>query len=118
MLCRPCAWGGGNCISRISIRRWAVVPGGTGGKPAAYKEAEVPLSLFDLDSDIGETTDVKDQHPEVVATISKLADQMREDLGDSARNMKGSGKRPPGRLEPGDARFVVRDGQQTLSEPR
>ncbi|MBP7937047.1 MAG: sulfatase [Phycisphaerae bacterium] len=92
--------------------------GGTGGKPVAYKEAEIPLSLFDLDSDIGETTDVKDRHPEVVAMMTNLADQVREDLGDSARSIIGSGKRPPGRLEQGEARFVIRDGQQTLSQAR
>jgi len=90
--------------------------GGTGGKPVAYHDAEITLSLFDLQTDVGETTDVKDQRPEVVAAISRLADEMRKDLGDSARKLKGSGRRPAGQLGAGDARFTVRDGLQTLSE--
>jgi arylsulfatase A len=90
--------------------------GGTDGKPVAYQEAKVGLSLFDLENDVGETKDVKAEHPEIVAAIEKLADQMREDLGDSARHMTGSGRRAPGRLEKGDKRFIVKDGQQTLAE--
>jgi len=56
------------------------------------------LSLFDLKTDIGETTDVKDKHPEIVSRIKRLADKMRADLGDSSRKMTGNGRRPPGRL--------------------
>jgi arylsulfatase A-like enzyme len=89
-------------------------PGGTGGKPAPYEQADIPLALFDLENDVGETTDVKDEHPDIVAAIQKLADRMREDLGDSARQMKGSGRRSPGRLTDSDDRFVVKDGLQVL----
>ena len=73
-------------------------PGGTGGTPVSYDEARIGLSLFDLETDPGETTDVKERNPDVVARIRKLADTMRRDLGDSATNTKGSGIRPPGRL--------------------
>jgi arylsulfatase A len=73
-------------------------PGGTGGTPASYDEARIGLSLFDLETDPGETKDVKERHPDVVARIEKLADTMRQDLGDSATKTKGSGIRPPGRL--------------------
>ncbi len=72
--------------------------GGTGGKPVPYDQAEIGLSLFDLKTDIGETTDVKDKHPEIVSRIKRLADKMRADLGDSSRKMTGNGRRPPGRL--------------------
>jgi hypothetical protein len=91
--------------------------GGTNGRPVPYQEATAGLSLFDLENDVGETKDLNDQHPEIVAAIEKLADQMREDLGDSARHMTGSGRRSAGRLEKGDKRFIVKDGQQTLAEP-
>jgi hypothetical protein len=91
-------------------------PGGKGGWPAPVERGQIGLSLFDLENDISETTDVKDQHPEIVEQITKLADQMRADLGDSARQMKGSGRRPAGRLQPGDPRFIVKDGLQTPSE--
>ncbi len=92
--------------------------GGTGGTPVPYKPARIDLALFDLENDAGETQDVKDQHPEVVEAIKKLADQMRQDLGDSAQGMTGTGRRSAGRLDEGDARFVVKDGKQTLAEAR
>jgi len=72
--------------------------GGTGGKPVPYDQAEIGLSLFDLKNDIGETTDVKDKHPGIVARIEKLADKMRAELGDSSRKITGKGVREPGRL--------------------
>jgi hypothetical protein len=84
------------------------------GRPVPYQKASIEMALFDLQADPGETTDVKADHPEVVAAIEKLADRMRADLGDSARKITGSGRRPPGRLAPDDKRFVVRDGRQTV----
>jgi len=50
--------------------------------------------LFDLDSDPGETTNVYDQHPDVVAELMALAEQARGELGDTGR--QGSGFRPAG----------------------
>lgn len=41
--------------------------------------------LFDLDADIGETTDVADKHPEKVGELMKLAQQARNDIGDHNR---------------------------------
>lgn len=92
--------------------------GGTGGKPEKYDQGDIGLSLFDLENDPAETADVKDQHPEVVAGIEKLAGRMREDLGDSAKGIKGTGRRAPGQLQKGDRRFVVKDGRQTAAEDR
>jgi len=85
--------------------------GGTGGIPVNYEQAKIELALFDLDSDIGETTNVADQHPDIVAKLKQLADQMRAELGDTAPKRKGSGARPAGRLQEGDHRFVLQDGQ-------
>jgi len=72
--------------------------GGTGGKPVRYEQAKIGLALFDLENDIGETTDVKEEHPEVVKKMQQLADRMRRELGDSAQKIQGSGVRPAGRL--------------------
>ncbi len=72
--------------------------GGQGGVPVKYDKKEIGLALFDLEKDPGETTDVKEQHPGVVREIEALADRMREDLGDSARGLKGKGVRPAGQL--------------------
>ncbi len=47
--------------------------------------------LVDLDNDIGETTNVADQHPAVVKRLLMLAEAMRDDLGDYdrvGRNMR------------------------------
>lgn len=81
-----------------AYRTMAGRPGGTGGIPTNYEQARIGLSLFDLSSDIGETTDVKDQHPDVLARMQDLANEMRKDLGDSLTKTTGSGARGPGRL--------------------
>ncbi|QDV32464.1 sulfatase family protein [Tautonia plasticadhaerens] len=72
--------------------------GGTGGRPAPYVQREIGEALFDLRSDVGESTDVKADHPEVVSRLKDLADRARAELGDSATDRQGSGVRPPGRL--------------------
>ena len=70
----------------------------TGGTPTKAGTGRIELSLFDLESDAGETKDVSKEHPDVVERIKKLADGMRKDLGDSATKEKGSGRREPGRI--------------------
>lgn len=78
-------------------------PGGTGGIPTDYQQARIGLELFDLETDIGETTNVADQHPKVVDRLSALADKMRADLGD--QNQPGSGMRKPGKIQLDTAMF-------------
>lgn len=73
-------------------------PGGRDGKPANYVQKKTGLALYNLSEDVGETQNVAEEHPEVVARLTELADGMRADLGDSLTQMKGSGKRPPGRV--------------------
>ncbi|MBI5688188.1 MAG: sulfatase [Verrucomicrobia bacterium] len=41
--------------------------------------------LYDLRSDLAETTDVAAQHPEIVQRLSKLADEVLEDMDDKAK---------------------------------
>jgi arylsulfatase A-like enzyme len=72
--------------------------GGTGGRPSPYVQRETDLALFNLRDDIGESLDVKADHPEVVTRLEGLADRARAELGDSATDRQGSGVRPPGRL--------------------
>jgi arylsulfatase A-like enzyme len=67
--------------------------GGHGGKPALQITARTDLALFDLEADPGESTNVADQHPEVVGRLQELAKKAREDLGDSATGSKGKGVR-------------------------
>lgn len=93
-------------------------PGGTGGTPVPYRQEKIELSLFDLENDIGETTNVAAAHPEIVAQITELANLMREDLGDSLTGRPAAGARPPGRVEPGDLFFDWQPGQPLTVEPK
>ena len=80
-----------------SYRSLAGTPG-SGGKPGDYEERQIGLSLFDLESDSGETTSVAERHPDVVERLSRLAALPRADLGDSATGQAGKDVRAPGRL--------------------
>ena len=79
-----------------AYRTMAGRPGGKDGIPTDYSQAKIGLSLFNLGKDIGETTDVKDRHPKVLAKLLELGQAMREELG--GQGQKGSGQREPGRL--------------------
>lgn len=50
--------------------------------------------LYDLKSDVGETTDLMTDHPDVVKRLLALAEQARQDLGDGHR--EGLNQRPAG----------------------
>jgi arylsulfatase A len=119
----------GNQLQAVRMGRWKLHfphdyrtlhgrPGGQSGLPAPYQQAKIGLALFDLEKDAGETTDVLDRHPDVVAKIGALADRIRAELGDSSTGQKGSGVREPGRLEPGDARFDWKPGSPLQVEAR
>jgi arylsulfatase A-like enzyme len=71
---------------------------GGGGSPGRYVRREIGLSLFDLELDMGETTNVAGQHPEVVKRLMTLAERAREDLGDSLTNREGKNVRLAGKL--------------------
>ena len=58
-----------------------------------YAGAEIGLSLFDLGVDVGETTNVASQHPEVVQRLLEVAEDARADLGDSLTGRDGAGIR-------------------------
>ena len=79
-----------------SYRTMAGKPGGTGGIPTRYSQAKIELSLFNMEKDIGETTDVKDKYPQVVKKLQALGEKMRAELGDNRR--QGKGMRQAGRL--------------------
>ncbi|EDY17715.1 Steryl-sulfatase [Chthoniobacter flavus Ellin428] len=77
-----------------------------GKGPVKKPAAPIPDQLYNLQTDIGETTNVADAHPDVVAHLRELADAMKDDLG---RDGKGPGVRPLGRVE-NPQPIISRDG--------
>lgn len=70
-------------------------PPGRGGQPGTRARGQIPLSLFDLDADVGERKNVAASNPGVVTRLQGLAEEMRKKLGDGGRG--GSEIRPVGR---------------------
>ena len=64
------------------------------GIPVPYHYPEIGLSLFNLETDIGETTNLIYQHPDIVKRLNDLANRMRADLGDSRLGVQGKNNRP------------------------
>jgi arylsulfatase len=63
-----------------------------------YVVKKIEQSLFNLEEDRGETTDVAAKHPDVVARLLTIAERARADLGDSQTRRTGKGVRPSGKL--------------------
>jgi arylsulfatase len=78
-------------------RSYAGVEPGNDGFPGPYAKEKSGIELYDLENDIGETTNVASQFPDVVEKLTSLAQQAREELGDRLTSQKGSKVRPPGR---------------------
>jgi arylsulfatase A-like enzyme len=72
---------------------------GKDGKPGRYVQAKAGQELYDLEADVGETTDVAAKHPEVVKQLLAHAEAMRADLGDALTKRPGPGRREPGRVK-------------------
>lgn len=53
---------------------------GADGLPGKVVTRKIGVSLFDLEADIGESTDVADRHPEVVARLTQLAERARAEI--------------------------------------
>ncbi len=66
------------------------------GKAKDKAKAANAALLFNLKTDIGESRDVAAQHPEIVARLEKLVEQMKDDLGTTGF---GPGCRPLGKVE-------------------
>jgi len=75
-------------------------PAGRNGKPAGEVTAEIGLALFDLSKDPAESTNVADQHPDVVRRLMRLIEIGRRELGDTITKSKGTDVRPPGKVTP------------------
>jgi arylsulfatase len=81
-----------------TFRTLAGRPGGTNGIPAKYDQAKVTAAeLYDLKHDIGETSNVAAQNPQIVQRLLAQVELARADLGDALTKREGSGVREPGR---------------------
>ena len=61
-------------------------------------ENKAVYELYDLSVDIGETNNIYDQRPDIVAELTKLIEECRTDLGDAVAGVKGTHARPAGRV--------------------
>jgi arylsulfatase A-like enzyme len=61
-----------------------------------YLVKKLEQSLYNLEEDVGEATNVAAQHPDVVERLLKLAEAARADLGDSLTKRQGAAVRPCG----------------------
>jgi len=74
------------------------LPGNDGAPGRINERQPFDLALYDLIRDPGERYDVKELYPEIVAELTKIADEARKDLGDNLTGKAGTGRRPIGRL--------------------
>lgn len=72
---------------------------GKDGIPGKYIQKKAEQALYNLQADIGETTDVSAQHPDVVQALLAHAEAARADLGDTLTKRPGPGRRPAGTLK-------------------
>ena len=71
---------------------------GADGIPGRYRQDSIGLALYNLEDDIGETTDLAAASPDLVAHLTALADSARQRLGDSLTGVTGTDTREPGRI--------------------
>ena len=101
-------------LQAIRNERWKLVfphqyrsiagqKGRNDGKPVDYQNRKVEKpELYDLENDVGESTNVIDANPKQAAALKLLADRWRNELGDSLTGKKGNAVRPMDPLEAKD----------------
>ncbi len=87
----------GNDLDAVRDERWKLFVARNEHDPATGKQVRRAVSvLYDMRADIGETTDVAADHPDVVARLTASAAACRADLGDQAQGIAGANRRPVG----------------------
>ena len=72
---------------------------GKHGMPDKYDySAPIGLALYDLENDLSELNDLSERYPEVVERLSRMADAMRDDLGDSLTGVARTCSRDTGSI--------------------
>ncbi len=83
-------------LNAVRSGRWKLHVARMGGRYPDYEPNPV-LELYDLHSDIGESRNVADAHPQAVGRLKALAAVARSDLGDG--KLKGGNVRSAGWVE-------------------
>ncbi|MHC4252762.1 MAG: sulfatase family protein [Planctomycetota bacterium] len=87
-------------LDAVRSGKWKLFVGRMGRPPGEDKRRRMEVEeLYDLEADPGETRNVYDQHPEVVAELMAKVEAAREDLGDEGTGAAGANCRPIGRVE-------------------
>ncbi|MEL7603789.1 MAG: sulfatase-like hydrolase/transferase [Bacillota bacterium] len=66
---------------------------------AGVAASETVYELYNLREDIGETTNIYAEHPDIVARLMEKIDACRQDMGDSVTGVAGKSVRPIGRVQ-------------------
>ncbi len=75
-------------------------PPGRDGIPAKYQPRPITEpELYNLEVDLSETTNVATKNPDVMQRLLALAEQCRDDLGDTLVPRAGKGVRPVGMVK-------------------
>ncbi len=86
----------GTALQAVRDGRWKLAiapqPSGAAAGSAAVEASVVQPRLYDLQADIGETTDVSTEHPDVVVRLRLLAERMAAELC----GPQAPGRRPAG----------------------
>ncbi len=71
------------------------------GRPTKYRQVKLEKAeLYDLKTDLAESQNVAEKHPEIVAQLERYAEQIRDELGDGLQQRPtGKGTREPGMAE-------------------
>jgi arylsulfatase A-like enzyme len=108
----------GQELQAVRDGRWklAIVPqpNGTAAGSAAVEASLAQPRLYDLEADIGETTDVSTEHPGIVARLRGLAERMAAELC----GPRAPGRRPAGTVEKPVFLYSVVDEPAAAAPPK
>lgn len=88
-------------LEAVRQGRWKLCVSRSAGSGSASAQLLDVRELYDLEADIGETTNLYDRHPEIVKSMMLLVEAARGDLGDNAVGAAGANCRPVGRVDKG-----------------
>jgi arylsulfatase A-like enzyme/pimeloyl-ACP methyl ester carboxylesterase len=91
---KPSNWGKGNPKSIEESGIYGIA------SRHGYRVEEIGLALYNLSRDPGETSNVAEKNPDIVAELQQIVAQARADLGDELTKSVGAHVRPAGDVRP------------------